>query len=588
MKHWQTLLWPYGTGDDFTPTMYRRVFLPALVSALGQAVADMADALLLGQRMGEVGLAAIGMTLPLFMLLNVFIYGFGIGGSVKFAQLLGEGKPDAALSNFHHVLRAALGVGAAIAVGVNLFPDAALHILGAGAADRALYLQTKIYVRLIAAGSPLFLLQYLLNYYLLCDDQASRASVGLAVGCAVDLGGNVLLVTVLDLGTLGAGLATLLGLAVGCAIYLLGVRGKTGTLRWQRGLGRDPREAWACFKTGAATSAQYVYQILFLLLANHSLMAIFGGTGVAVLDMLQNASYLILYLYEAAGKALQPLAGTFFGEKDRASLRRALDLALNSGVACGALAAVLIGVFARQMCAAFGLSSAAAVAAGMPALRIYCVSSLFAGVSIVLESYCQAVEQERSAFLLSALRGCVILLPATLLLAAFAPAAFWWLYPITEVLALLSFGLWVRRTGMPTVACDPARIFSRRICSDVQELGALTEDIERFCEENGASPRQSYFVVMAAEELCAAVIQRAFHGAGGAIRVTLIACEDGDFELHLRDNAARFDPFSLQTKKAARDEAFDVDAMGVLVIKKQAKSFFYRQYQGFNTLVVRI
>lgn len=31
-----------------------------------------------------------------------------------------------------------------------------------------------------------------------------------------------------------------------------------------------------------------------------------------------------------------------------------------------------------------------------------------------------------------------------------------------------------------------------------------------------------------------------------------------------------------------------MDAMGMLVIKKQAKDFFYREYQGFNTLVVRI
>ena len=34
--------------------------------------------------------------------------------------------------------------------------------------------------------------------------------------------------------------------------------------------------------------------------------------------------------------------------------------------------------------------------------------------------------------------------------------------------------------------------------------------------------------------------------------------------------------------------SFDMDAIGMLVVKKQAKDFFYRQYQGFNTLVVSI
>ena len=68
----------------------------------------------------------------------------------------------------------------------------------------------------------------------------------------------------------------------------------------------------------------------------------------------------------------------------------------------------------------------------------------------------------------------------------------------------------------------------------------------------------------------------------------MVALEDGDFELHIRDNAALFDPFSLQTGRIGSREKVDIDAMGILVIKQQAKYFFYRQYQGFNTLVVRI
>ena len=31
-----------------------------------------------------------------------------------------------------------------------------------------------------------------------------------------------------------------------------------------------------------------------------------------------------------------------------------------------------------------------------------------------------------------------------------------------------------------------------------------------------------------------------------------------------------------------------MDSMGVFVIKRQAKEFFYRRYQGFNTLTVKI
>ena len=86
-----------------------------------------------------------------------------------------------------------------------------------------------------------------------------------------------------------------------------------------------------------------------------------------------------------------------------------------------------------------------------------------------------------------------------------------------------------------------------------------------------------------------AIINNAFNRIkNGYIQVTLVALKDGNFELHIRDNAEIFNPFSLQTGMVGNENDFDIDAVGMMVIKKQAKDFFYRQYQGFNSLVVRI
>ena len=78
--------------DHFTARMFRRLLLPSLASSLGLALADMADAVVVGQRMGATGLAAISLSLPLYMVFNVFMHGLGIGGSVRYSQLLGEGR----------------------------------------------------------------------------------------------------------------------------------------------------------------------------------------------------------------------------------------------------------------------------------------------------------------------------------------------------------------------------------------------------------------------------------------------------------------------------------------------------------------
>lgn len=130
-------------------------------------------------------------------------------------------------------------------------------------------------------------------------------------------------------------------------------------------------------------------------------------------------------------------------------------------------------------------------------------------------------------------------------------------------------------------------MFQRTIPSTAEDVGAVSQELETFCQTWNAQARQQYFVTMAAEELCWPFCTR-LRDVRRVVQITVIALEDGEFELHLRDDAVTFDPFSLETGRAGSGESFDVGSLGVLVVKKQAKSFFYRRYQGFNTLIVRI
>ena len=94
---------------------------------------------------------------------------------------------------------------------------------------------------------------------------------------------------------------------------------------------------------------------------------------------------------------------------------------------------------------------------------------------------------------------------------------------------------------------------------------------------------------MAVEEISLAIIENAFSKQkDGFIEITLIAQEDQEFELHIRDNAVSFNPFLLNSEKVGATDGFNEEAMGMMVIKSKCKHFFYRRYQGFNTLVVRI
>ena len=575
------------TKDQFTGKMFGRLLVPALVSSLALAAGDMADAIVVGQKMGATGLAAISLALPVYMVINVFVHGLGIGGSVKYSKLLGEGKREEALLCFNQILELAFFGSLILAVLGNLFLEPFLAVLGVKAEDGALFLASRDYVRIILCGMPVLFLSYVLNYFLRNDDNQKLASIGFTVGNLSDFGMNVLFVLILDYGASGAALSTVLGQLISVVIYLPGIFGKKHILHLKFGK-IEWKNAFGCFKTGLSTSVQYIWQMLFLLIANHTLMYYSGENGVAVFDMVQNISYLVLYLYDGTAKAMQPLVSTYQGERNKKGSQSIKRMGLFYGSVMGLIASLILALFPEAMCFVFGLEGETIVSMAAWAIRIYCIGGVFGGINILLEGYYQSCEKEGLAFWLATLRGAVVLIPCTILFAPFGLVRFWFLFPITEIVSLLIFFI-LKKIRREQETFDMERVYSKTIEGKNENLGDMVQEVDEFCEKWNADRKQQYYVTMTVEEICLLIIQKAFgKQSGGYIQITLIALPDSGFELHIRDNARIFNPFSVETKRASMEGNYDMDAMGMLVIKQKAKHFFYRQYQGFNSLIVRI
>ncbi len=571
--------------DRFTDKMYIRLWIPAVISSLGWALSDMADAVVVGQRLGTLGLAAIGLILPVYMINCMFAHSFGLGGAIKYARLLSEGKAKEAVTSFNHVLQIAVFLGLLVAFAGNIFMTQLLALLGTVPADGALYDATRDYLVILVSATPLFFISNILNYYLRNDDNAKRAGVGSVIGNVCDIVMNILFVLVFDMGIKGAALATAVGQVIAIAIYLPGIFGKANVL--QAKLVRPSlKEGGQCFKGGFASSVTYLFQLVFILLANNILMHISGEVGVGIFDMIQNASYLILYLYEGTTRGLQPLLSTYWGEHNLAGSRRAIRLGFGSGCAVGLAVIVFVELFPQLICALFGISGGETATLAITALRIYAFGAFFAGISILLISRYQSEGREKPAFRLTALRGAAILLPCTVLFSLGGLEMFWWLFPVTEIGSLIIFALVFKGKR---ITFDEERVFTKTIGANNEDVGSLINQVIEFCEKWDAKPAQTFSVTMTVEEICLVVIAKGFGPEGGYICVTLVSDQSGDFELHIRYNAINdFDPFSIRDKKACLDEDFDMDGLGMQVIRKNVKEFFYRKYQGFDTLVVKI
>ncbi len=576
-------------GDRFTRRMFTQLWIPAMFSSFGWAFSDMADAVVVGQRLGTVGLAAISLILPVYMINCMVAHGLGLGGSVRYSRLLGQGSIKEAKDSFNGVIALALILSVATAVLGSIFMQPLLALLGTRPTDGALYTATKAYLQILVAATPLFYLSNIFNYYLRNDGSQKLAGIGSVVGNISDIALNALLVLGIGLGTKGAALSTALGQIITICIYLPGFFGRQHTLHFAMPQWEELKKAADALRSGLATSVQYLYQMIFFLICNNLLLRLGGETAVAVFDVIQNTSYLLLYLFEGTGRAMQPVLSTYQGEHNEQGKNNVVQLGFFSGLCAGGALILFVELWPRGLCLLFGTAGSSTEALTMLALRFYGVAALFAGINILLCSYYQACENEKPSFLLETLRGAVLLIPLTFLCYHFELTYFWLLFPMTEAGALAVFLLAGCGGRYKKEEIPGERIFQRMILSNAKDVVDVSRELEAFCEHWGADEKQQMFATMTVEEIGMAVLQHGFHGrTDGYIQITAIMDESGILELHLRDDATEFDPFAMNMGAASEEGDFDMDSMGVWVIKKSAKEFSYRRYQGFNTLIIRI
>ena len=270
-----------------------------------------------------------------------------------------------------------------------------------------------------------------------------------------------------------------------------------------------------------------------------------------------------------------------------------MRIGLGAGMLVGSIMILFTVIWPGGFCMLFGIAGTEAEPIAHNALRIFASGAFFAGISLLLCSYYQAYEREKLSFMIETFRYAVILLPVTFLCSRLGLNGFWWLFPITEIsslaLTLLIIIILKKRGKYDVKRIDEERVFRRTILSTSKDIGTASADLEAFCEKWEANMRQQYTVMMTVEELGLAILQHGFEGRDdGYIQITVIAEENGEFEVHVHDDAKSFNPFDMKTSRASSDDDFDIDSMGVLMIKKRSKEFYYRRYQGFNSLIVKI
>ena len=429
---------------DDIKKLYFKFLVAAFGSALIESVYSIVDMAMVGQYHGPDGSAALAVVAPIWNIMCSLGVLTGIGGSVLFSHLRGQGTGKTKESNEYFTLSVVLTIIMSAAVWVLLvfFDEPVLMAFGAQGDTLEIALNYIWYIKFV---SPLFPINIMISAYLRNDGVPNLAMAGVLAGGIFNIFGDYFFTFTCDMGSSGAGLATALGGVITFFVLISHFFTKKNTLKFV-GVSQTASRVKTIFVTGFSTFFVDVAMGMVTIIFNTQIMYYMGNTELAVYGVVTNVALLAQCSAYSIGQAAQPIISTNFGagngSRIAGTLKHAICTAAIFGIAwtvvCMALPNGIINVF---------MSPTEAVLEIAPGImRCYTISFLLMPFNIFSTYYFQALMRPRASFVVAVGRGLVISgLLIVLLPRLLSADAIWFAMPITEVVIAIGAALTIRK-----------------------------------------------------------------------------------------------------------------------------------------------
>lgn len=434
--------------------MYFKYLTAAFGSALISSIYGVVDMAMVGQYQGPDGTAALAVVSPVWNIIYSLGLLMGIGGSVLFSTLRGESEQNRKRSNEYFT--AAL-IGVLILAGITwlavVFFDRELLLLFG--AEETLLPLAREYVFPVKFVVPSFLLTQLMAAFLRNDGDPGLATRAVIFGGIFNVFGDYFFVFVLDMGIMGAGLATGMGSVFSLLVMLTHFRSRKNTIRLEK-----PEKLLSALKTisvtGFSTFFIDVAMGILTVLFNRQILKYLGTDALSVYGIIINISTFVQCCAYSIGQASQPIISTNFGAGKGKRIGEILKYAIGTAVVFALIWTALAELVPNLFVRIFMTPTEGILAIAPGIIRSYGLSFLLLPFNIFSTYYFQALMQPKTSFIVSVSRGAVISGILICLLPAVAGAgAIWFAMPLTELIVAVYVIIKMRQytKQLPDICC---------------------------------------------------------------------------------------------------------------------------------------
>lgn len=371
--------------NGFCERKFRSMLLSGIFTKAVMYIMLLCDSIIAGYFVGESGVAAINAITPITGIVTFFGDLCSTGVGIVFTREIGAMRKERADEIYGQGLIVSLSIGLLSALVIFLFQDAYFSLNGVEGEIRA---QALKYYSLTPINALLTIVIFYLEQMVYSDGDELCNNV-----CyGFQIGGNIVCSIVLAsfLGMTGIILGSIIGNSLGILACIWHFFRKGNTLRfvWHFSF----KDFLMTSRYSIVDSSVYLCWALMDYVLIGFVSKNYGDPGLITLAVVVSLIEFGVVL-DGVGMAMQPLIGTYFGEKNPLLIKRVMKSGAKAAVLQGVAATALICIFARQFCALFGITDGAALAPAMSAVRIVSLGFTFVSAVSLMTSYYMLIDR---------------------------------------------------------------------------------------------------------------------------------------------------------------------------------------------------
>lgn len=406
--------------------------VPIMLSMLVQALYNVVDSIFVS-RVSENALNAVSLAFPVQNLMIAVATGTGVGINALLSKSLGEKKFDRAnLTASNGVF---LGVCSAIVFAV----------LGALFSRQFFLVQTDVaeiveggtaYIQVCTICSLGIFVSITIERLLQSTGKTIYSMMMQMAGAVTNIIFDPIFIFVFDMGVVGAAWATVLGQVVGAVlgVYFNAKKNTEITVDF-KGFRPNGYIIRRIYSVGVPSIIMASIGSVMTFGLNKILIG-FTTTATAVFGVYFKLQSFVFMPVFGLNNGMVPIVAYNFGAQKPDRMIKTVRLAVFYATGIMVLGVAIFQVFPGVLLGLFDASENM-LSIGVPALRIICLSFLFAGFGIVSSSFFQALGHGVLSLVISLVRQLIVLLPAAWLLSLSGELGLvWWAFPIAEIFSV--------------------------------------------------------------------------------------------------------------------------------------------------------